>query len=689
MQSPPRAAAPLHAGSFRAFRRQMRPPGRRAHTICWCPLRRRILRHARPGRPPCARFARRFMQSPGALRDWRQMPALKHLATPPSGSALALAMSTGVVNPKPSPAGGGGAPAALVPASAGSQADAVDGALPAADAETDPDHPPVTQRELRGWYAFDAGSSAVSTVVISGFWPLLVQDTAIAASGFPEVCPNVIRNATFIAEALGVTTAEVAFRQLAPTADGCVGDVCPGLPATVSQCLEADGSSLFPLRVNFAGTPVEPTSFASAAISLSVILQVAVFISLGAYADHGRGRLTALKVLTLLGGLLCFAMFAVNENTWWLGGIFGALINVLYGATFVAYNAWLPQLAAKHPTMLGKVDAGTAEGKASLQYLMDELSGKGFMWGYIGSVVCMAVCVGFTIFLPSSLAYPLNMAFAGAWWLAFAVWTFATLEPRPGPPLPAGVNPIAFSWRRMFATVSRARHLPQLWWMLGLWFLYSDGFNIVASVGALYANSEVEFGFSRSTALAILIILSPIMAAIGNAAWLAIAKRFDLSARTVVILNLCIIVVVPVWGLLGFATTAIGLRHGWELFVGIAVYGFNLGAVQSFSRSLFASLVPRQQLSELFALYEITDKGSSWLGPLIVALVQQASGTLRLAFIYILVMLVVPALGLLTLDVASGHRQAIAMERVLDEETVLRARSIQADKAAESAGTDP
>ncbi len=178
MQSPPRAAAPLHAGSFRAFRRQMRPPGRRAHTICWCPLRRRILRHARPGRPPCARFARRFMQSPGALRDWRQMPALKHLATPPSGSALALAMSTGVVNPKPSPAGGGGAPAALVPASAGSQADAVDGALPAADAETDPDHPPVTQRELRGWCVLTTEGDEGSRVCRAG-----------APDGPPQVSP--------------------------------------------------------------------------------------------------------------------------------------------------------------------------------------------------------------------------------------------------------------------------------------------------------------------------------------------------------------------------------------------------------------------------------------------------------------------------------------------------------------------
>jgi UMF1 family MFS transporter len=198
--------------------------------------------------------------------------------------------------------------------------------------------------------------------------------------------------------------------------------------------------------------------------------------------------------------------------------------------------------------------------------------------------------------------------------------------------------------------------------MLGLWFLYSDGYSVIASVGALYANSEVRFGFSKSIALSILIILSPLCAAIGNYCWEKIAERWSLSARTVIMCTLFGMAILPVWGLLGFFTTAIGLREGWELFVGIMIYGFNLGAVQSFSRSLFASMTPRHRMSETFAVYEITDKGSSWLGPLVVSALQQGTGNIRWSFLYVLLMVFLPALGLLSVDAATGHKQAIGVE---------------------------
>jgi UMF1 family MFS transporter len=57
-----------------------------------------------------------------------------------------------------------------------------------------------------------------------------------------------------------------------------------------------------------------------------------------------------------------------------------------------------------------------------------------------------------------------------------------------------------------------------------------------------------------------------------------------------------------------------------EMYVLALYYGFLLGALQSFSRALFAELIPPGMESEFFGLYEITDRGSSWLGPVLVAL---------------------------------------------------------------------
>jgi len=124
-------------------------------------------------------------------------------------------------------------------------------------------------------------------------------------------------------------------------------------------------------------------------------------------------------------------------------------------------------------------------------------------------------------------------------------------------------------------------------------------------------------------------------------------------------LNLALIALVPLYGITGFASTSLGLRTGYEMYIAVAIYGLNLGSVQSYSRTLFASLVPPGRQSEMFALYELSDKGSSWLGPLVVAVIAQSSGVLRYGFIYVLFMLLVPIAMLYFVDVQGGREQAM------------------------------
>ena len=45
--------------------------------------------------------------------------------------------------------------------------------------------------------------------------------------------------------------------------------------------------------------------------------------------------------------------------------------------------------------------------------------------------------------------------------------------------------------------------------------------------------------------------------------------------------------------------------------------GIVLGGSQALSRSLFSQLIPKGKEGEYFGLYEISDKGTSWLGPLL------------------------------------------------------------------------
>jgi MFS-type transporter involved in bile tolerance (Atg22 family) len=48
----------------------------------------------------------------------------------------------------------------------------------------------LSKRELFSWFMYDWSNSACSSVVIRGFLPLLTQDCALGAAGFPRIAWN-------------------------------------------------------------------------------------------------------------------------------------------------------------------------------------------------------------------------------------------------------------------------------------------------------------------------------------------------------------------------------------------------------------------------------------------------------------------------------------------------------------------
>src|SRR5437588_643055 len=95
---------------------------------------------------------------------------------------------------------------------------------------------------------------------------------------------------------------------------------------------------------------------------------------------------------------------------------------------------------------------------------------------------------------------------------------------------------------------------------------------------------------------------------------------------------------------------------------GLAVlYGFVLGGLGSYARSLFAQIVPPGHEAAFFGLYAITDKGSSMFGPAIVGLITDKTGDIRYAFIFLLLLLLLSLCFLRFVDVERGRARALAL----------------------------
>lgn len=75
-------------------------------------------------------------------------------------------------------------------------------------------------------------------------------------------------------------------------------------------------------------------------------MQAIVFVTVGALADLGATRKRLMFVCSTAGATLTILVVLVTNDTWWLGGLFFIATNVLYGLSYVSYNAFLPLIAA-------------------------------------------------------------------------------------------------------------------------------------------------------------------------------------------------------------------------------------------------------------------------------------------------------------------------------------------------------
>ena len=120
-----------------------------------------------------------------------------------------------------------------------------------------------------------------------------------------------------------------------------------------------------------------------------------------------------------------------------------------------------------------------------------------------------------------------------------------------------------------------------------------------------------------------------------------------IGAKRALVIGLVIWTVVVIYAYLGLR----GENRILEFWILGAFIALVMGGTQAVSRSLFANMIPQGKEAEFFSIYEVSERGTSWLGPLAFGLVNQFSGSLRPAILSIILFFVVGLLLLLRVDV--------------------------------------
>ncbi|EEY18845.1 conserved hypothetical protein [Verticillium alfalfae VaMs.102] len=123
-----------------------------------------------------------------------------------------------------------------------------------------------------------------------------------------------------------------------------------------------------------------------------------------------------------------------------------------------------------------------------------------------------------------------------------------------------------------------------------------------------------------------------------------------------------------------------GLQQPWEMYPLAAVYGFVLGGLSGYCRSVYGELIPPGSEAAFYALYAITDKGSSVFGPAIVGAIIDRWGHIRPAFWFLAALVGLPAPLIWFVNVDRGKREGEKLAETID--------SFKVRQASEDAGTD-
>ncbi|KAB1904138.1 MFS transporter [Micromonospora tulbaghiae] len=366
------------------------------------------------------------------------------------------------------------------------------------------------------------------------------------------------------------------------------------------------------------GIKVAAGSFYPYLISLSVFLTVFVLPVIGAIADRSahKKRLLAAAAFTGAGATIAFAF--VTGERYLLGGALFLIANISFGAAVVVYNSFLPQLG-------GPDDR-------------DGISSRGWAIGYLGGGLLLALnLVAVTMLSEEGNAQrTLDLArwsivSAGVWWAAFTLVPLRWLREHPtAAALQAGGNVLTDGFRQLGRTLREIKAYPLTLYFLLAFLVFNDGIQTVITLASQYGTEELRL---EQSTLIVTILLVQFLAFGGALALGALAKRIGAWKTVLLSLVLWTGVIIAAFRLPAEAPVPFMILGG--------CIGLVLGGSQALSRSLFSQLIPAGKEGEYYGFYEISDKGTSWLGPLAFGLVFQLTSSYRVGLVSLLIFFVV------------------------------------------------
>lgn len=349
------------------------------------------------------------------------------------------------------------------------------------------------------------------------------------------------------------------------------------------------------------------TAYYSYAISISTIIVAVLGPILGTMADN-KGYKKPFFTFSMIMGVLICASLSIPTTVIMFLALF-VIGKIVFSMSLIFYDSML-------------VDVTTDD-------RVDEVSSKGYAWGYIGScipfivsllLILKADAIGISTFIATAIAFVLN----GLWWLIVTIPLVKNYKQIHY--VERSNNSILSSLSRLLNIFKEIKNDRKIFIFLISFFFYIDGVYTIIEMATSYGK---DVGITDNSMLMAL-LLTQVVAFPFAILFGKLSKKFKVKD----LISICILAYLLI------ALFALQLDTAIEFWILATFVGVFQGAIQALSRSYYAKIIPKEKSSEYFGVYDVFGKGASFVGTMIMGFSTQIFGNSKAGVVGIAIMFV-------------------------------------------------
>ena len=390
-------------------------------------------------------------------------------------------------------------------------------------------------------------------------------------------------------------------------------------------------SSIFPLFYSFLfaeGTDKVVSAFGLEFKSSALITYVTAFTFLvvsvtspilSGIADYVGNKKNFMKFFCYVGGAGCIGLYYFSIENIHLSLLFYFMGLIGYWGSLVFYNSYLPDIAFPEQ--------------------QDRISAKGFSMGYIGSVLLLILNLIMVMSQETGAEKMQMMRYSfvtvGLWWILFSQYTFYILPKgvSNGHKVTKavvfnGLKELKLVWLQLKQNLRLKRYLVAF-------FVFSMAVQTIMLVAVYFGEEEIAWGDSdaKTQGLIVSILVIQLVAVLGAFLTSRASSKFG-NIPTLIVINF-------IW--MSLCVYAYFMETPLDFYIAASLVGFVMGGIQSLARSTYSKFLPddTEDTTSYFSFYDVAEKIGIVIGMVIFATIDQVTGSMRNAILFLFVFFLV------------------------------------------------